>query len=299
MHKIVRLIVASGEQCADLRYAAGFSTPDEFIYFDDGTRRGVVMSALEYGRAIHSAPRDVEVHAETEFGRNRLEILSGIASMLRSGVFLVPADFPLALADRLRENGFKVVPETGAFFPSREWKRPEEVEEIVRSQRAGEAGCRRAFAVLRETDVDRSGRLVWNGEILTSEILRGEIDVEMVRLGMLPTGTICAGGEQGAQPHNIGSGPLFADRPIVMDIFPRSARSGYWGDLTRTVVRGRASDLVKRAYDAVLAARELGKSLIAIGADPAEIHRAAAESMEKAGFHRVAPVGGYSDKVST
>ena len=36
MHKIVRLIVASGEQCADLRYAAGFSTPDEFIYFDDG-----------------------------------------------------------------------------------------------------------------------------------------------------------------------------------------------------------------------------------------------------------------------
>lgn len=54
MHKIVRLIVASGEQCADLRYAAGFSTPDEFIYFDDGTRRGVVMSALEYGRAIHS-----------------------------------------------------------------------------------------------------------------------------------------------------------------------------------------------------------------------------------------------------
>ena len=102
MHKIVRLIVASGEQCADLRYAAGFSTPDEFIYFDDGTRRGVVMSALEYGRAVHSAPRDVEVHAETEFGRNRLEILSGIASMLRSGVFLVPADFPLALADRLR-----------------------------------------------------------------------------------------------------------------------------------------------------------------------------------------------------
>ena len=285
MHKIVRLIVASGEQCADLRYAAGFSTPDEFIYFDDGTRRGVVMSALEYGRAIHSAPRDVEVHAETEFGRNRLEILSGIASMLRSGVFLVPADFPLALAGRLRENGFKVVPETGAFFPSREWKRPEEVEEIVRSQRAGEAGCRRAFAVLRETDVDRSGRLVWNGEILTSEILRGEIDVEMVRLGMLPTGTICAGGEQVAQPHNIGSGPLFADRPIVMDIFPRSACSGYWGDLTRTVVRGRASDLVKRAYDAVLAARELGKSLIAIGADPAEIHRAAAESMEKAGFH--------------
>lgn len=285
MPKIVRLIVASGEQCANLRYAAGFSTPDEFIYFDDGVRRGVVMSVLEYSRALRSAPHGVEVHEESEFGRNRIEILSGIASMLRSRAFLVPSDFPLALADKLRENGFHIVPDPKAFFPSREWKQPEEVGEIVRSQRAGEAGCRRAFAVLRETEVNRAEQLVWNGKILTSEILRGEIDVEMVRLGMLSNGTICACGEQGAQPHHIGSGPLFANRPIVMDIFPRSASSGYWGDLTRTVVRGHASDLVKRAYDAVLAARELAKSLLAIGADPSEIHRAAAESMEKAGFH--------------
>ena len=140
------------------------------------------------------------------------------------------------------------------------------------------------FTVLRETDIDSAGRLIWNGEVLTSEILRGEIDLEMVKLGMLPTGTICAGGEQGSQPHNVGSGPLFANRPIVMDIFPRSAETGYWGDLTRTVVRGRAPEIVRKAYDAVLAARELGKSLIAVGADPAEIHRAAAASMEKAGF---------------
>ena len=140
------------------------------------------------------------------------------------------------------------------------------------------------LAVLRETDIDSAGRLIWNGEVLTSEILRGEIDLEMVKLGMLPTGTICAGGEQGSQPHNVGSGPLFANRPIVMDIFPRSAETGYWGDLTRTVVRGRAPEIVRKAYDAVLAARELGKSLIAVGADPAEIHRAAAASMEKAGF---------------
>ena len=285
MHKIVRLIVASGETSSDLRYAAGFSAPDEFIWFDDGAgRREVVMSALEFSRAVRSVRRDTEVLPEQRFGVTRVEILRALAAELRAEGFLVPQDFPLLLADTLRESGLAVVAESGPFFPAREWKTPDEVEKITRSQRAGEAGCRRAFAVLRETDTDSSGRLIWNGEVLTSELLRGEIDVEMVRLGMLPTGTICAGGEQGSQPHNAGSGPLFANRPIVMDIFPRSAETGYWGDLTRTVVRGRASDIVKRAYDAVLAARELGKSLVALGADPAEIHRAAAESMEKAGF---------------
>ena len=56
MAKIVRLIVASGETSSNLRYAAGFSAPDEFIWFDDGAgRRGVVMSALEFGRASRSA----------------------------------------------------------------------------------------------------------------------------------------------------------------------------------------------------------------------------------------------------
>lgn len=284
MHKIARLIVASGEQSGDLRYAAGFSAPDEFIYFDDGSRRGVLMSALEFGRASRSAREGVEVHAESDFGRTRLEMLTALAAELRTEGFLVPADFPLHLADRLRESNLKVVAESGPFFPQREWKSPEEAEKIVLSQRAGEAGCRRAFSVLRETDADREGRLVWNGEVLTSERLRGEIDVELVRRGMLPTGTICAGGAQGSQPHNLGSGPLYAGQPIVLDIFPRSAETGYWGDLTRTVVRGRATDLVRRAYDAVLAARELGKSLVAIGAAPSEIHRAAAESMEKAGF---------------
>jgi len=286
MHKIARLLVASGEQSGDIRYAAGFSAPDEFIYFDDGRgRRGVLMSALEFGRATRSARKDIEVYPETDFGRSRLEILTGLAASLRVEGFLVPADFPLHLADRLRESNLEVVAESGPFFPQREWKSPEEVEKVVESQRAGEAGCRRAFEVLRETDTDKEGRLIWNGEILTSERLRGEIDVAMVRRGMLPTGTICAGGEQGSQPHNVGSGPLYAGRPIVMDIFPKSATTGYWGDLTRTVVRGKAPDLVKRAYEAVLAARELGKSRVKVGAIPSEVHNAAAESMEKAGFH--------------
>ena len=95
MPKIVRLIVASGETSSDLRYAAGFSAPDECIWFDDGAgRRGVVMSALEFGRASRSARPDTEVLPEQQFGVTRLEILSKLAVELRADGYLVPEDFP-------------------------------------------------------------------------------------------------------------------------------------------------------------------------------------------------------------
>lgn len=289
MSEIARLILASGEKCADMRYGAGFSTPDEFFYFECGRERGVIVSPLEYSRAVKEAHREVSVYAESDFlggGRcDRVELVKALAEKLRVKGFLVPDDFPLYWADRIREAGLAVRPAEGRFFPAREFKSESEMEEIVRSQRAGEAGLARAVEVLRESEIGADRALFWNGAALTSEILRAEIDLEMVRRGMLPTGTICAGGAQSAQPHNTGSGQLYANSPIVMDIFPQSATSGYWGDLTRTVVRGKASDLVKKAYDTVLAARELGKSLVKAGAIPAEIHLAAARLMEEAGFH--------------
>ncbi len=284
MGKIVRLILASGEQSADMRYAAGFSTPDEFLYCDDGRRKAALVSRLEFGRAAREAKKKVQILPDSDFGTGRMDILLAAARHFDAEEFLVPGSFPLGTADALRAAGIRVRAGEGRFFPEREFKQETEVDNIVRSQRAGEAGCRRACDILRETEIGNRKQLIWKGEILTSEILRGEIDIELVRHGMTPTGTICAGGIQGAEPHNTGSGPLYADSPIVMDIFPRSTESGYWGDLTRTVVRGKAPDIVKRAYEAVLAARELGKSLIRVGAIPAEIHQAAAASLEKAGF---------------
>ena len=101
---------------------------------------------------------------------------------------------------------------------------------------------------------------------------------------MIAVDTICAGGLQGAQPHNTGSGVLLADYPVVLDIFPRSATTGYWGDLTRTVVKGTPSDFMRRAYDAVLEAREFAKSCIRIGAIPSEIHKCAENILFKHGF---------------
>jgi len=35
---------------------------------------------------------------------------------------------------------------------------------------------------------------------------------------------------------------------IILDIFPRDGKTGYWGDMTRTVVRGRASEQQRKLW---------------------------------------------------
>ena len=87
--------------------------------------------------------------------------------------------------------------------------------------------------------------------MLTSERLRAEIDTAIVRVGGAPKDTIVAGGEQACDPHERGSGPLRAGELIILDIFPRDVKTGYYGDLTRTVVKGRATDAQRILWETV------------------------------------------------
>jgi len=287
MEKIAKLICASGEGSADMLYAAGFSTPDEFLWFDPGRNPAIILSSLEYSRGKSSARPGVSVLLQSEFApdaRRQSDVILEIARKYKLTGFVVPEQFPFGLADVLQHKGLQIRPVQGAFFPEREFKSDAELQKITLSLRAAEAGLARAVEVLRESRINAKRQLIWKRKLLTSEILRWEIDRTMLELGMLPTGTICAGGVQGAQPHNTGSGVLLADHPIVMDIFPRSQSTGYWGDLTRTVVKGTPSPVMCRAYEAVSGARTLCESLIQVGADSAMIHNRAAEFLEAAGF---------------
>jgi Xaa-Pro aminopeptidase len=45
---------------------------------------------------------------------------------------------------------------------------------------------------------------------------------------------------------------LRAHELIILDLFPRAAASGYFGDMTRTVVRGRASDAQRKLWETCL-----------------------------------------------
>ena len=284
MKNFVRLLIGSGENCADIRYITGISTPDDFIFFEYNDRKCAILSPLEFDRARSCAKPGVEVAADADFnGPARINIISAIAEKCRCKEFIVPADFPFGMAKKMQAAGFSITPDENTFFPEREFKNSAEITAITAAQRAAEAGLARAVDILGKSVISGDA-LYWNDRLLTSEILRAEIDCEILRCGMLPTGTICACGSQAAQPHNAGSGPLKANSTIVMDIFPRSPETGYWGDLTRTVVRGKAPDIVRKAYEAVLEAREYAKKLIKPGIYGASVHCAAEAILEKHNF---------------
>jgi len=186
----------------------------------------------------------------------------------------VPSTFPLGLATELAKAGIALEPVKGLFFPEREFKSAEELRKVRRALAITEAGLARAMEVLSASKIGPKNQLKWGGRVLTSELLRAEIDSAILHAGGQPANTIVAGGEQGCDPHERGHGPLKANALIVMDIFPRDARTGYYGDMTRTVVRGRASDAQRRMWETVLEGQRLALRSMKPGAEGKVVHEA-------------------------
>ena len=110
------------------------------------------------------------------------------------------------------------------------------------------------------------------------------IDCAILQACGLAANTIVAGGRQACDPHERGYGPLRAHEPIIIDIFPRSQKTGYFGDITRTVVRGRASEAVRRLYDTVLQGQKIAFRKIRANAPTGDVHRAVQEFFEQQGY---------------
>jgi Xaa-Pro aminopeptidase len=197
---------------------------------------------------------------------------------------IVPANFPLRYAEELAANKIHVRSTNGIFWPEREAKSDKEVEMMGHALRITEKGLKRAIEVLKQSKPASGKRLRWNGKTLTSEMLRAEIDSAILRAGGIPNGTIVAGGDQACDPHERGFGPLYADSLIILDVFPRDAKTGYFGDMTRTVLRGRASDAQRKLWATVKAGQALALKKIRAGVDGMTIHKAIQEFFASRGF---------------
>ena len=288
-----RLIVAASDTDADMLYATRMFVPDPFIFLEQNGKRTVVMSDLEIDRARKQAQAD-EILSYGEFER---EVQANdkkapafekvLAHFLRKrGVksALVPASFPLGYARELERSDIRLNTTNGLFWPERESKTDDELRLMRRALSITEKGMARAMEVLAACKARRNKRLDWFGQVLTSELLRAEIDSAILRAGGLPANTIVAGGDQACDPHERGSGPLYADSLIILDIFPRDAASGYYGDMTRTVVRGRASDEQRRLWETVKEGQALGLKRMKPGVDGLGIHNEIKQFFTDCGF---------------
>lgn len=285
------LIIAASEADSNLYYACRFLAPDPFVYLGVGERRILLMSDLEVDRARSQARVD-EVLSLSEWeakARQRYQTprLTDTVSLLLEDYGVkavdVPADFPLELADRLRERGITVTARPHPFFPERLIKSSEEVAAIEETQRHTEAAFEAAVNVLRES-VIRGDLVLWRGRSLTSEDLKKVVNVSLMEHDCIAQHTIIACGEQGVDPHNQGSGPIRPNQSIIFDIFPRSSQTRYFADMTRTVVKGGASNELRRIYDAVLAAQLRGIQLIRAGASGAGVHAEVVATLEARGY---------------
>jgi Xaa-Pro aminopeptidase len=274
-------------------YAVGMFVPDPFIYLRLRGRPHIVLSDLEIDRAARSA-RHCRVLSLSRYqeqlrqagvkSRGHARVVAAILREKKIRRVLVPDNFPLRLAEELRRLRVGVSVARGGIFPEREFKQSTEVKKISAALMMAEVGMAEAMQVLRAAKIGRDRRLFHHNIPLTAEKLRAVIDCAILQANGRPANTIVAGGKQGCDPHERGFGPLRANEPIIIDIFPRSVQTGYFGDITRTVVRGRASEGVRRLYDTVLRGQSLGFKKLRAGVPTKDVHGAITKFFEQQGY---------------
>lgn len=286
------LMVSDSEHDANMLYATGMFVPDPFIFLRLHGKDFIVMSDLEIDRARQQAPHCRVLSLSSyqrklkERGTKQIGLAAVIQAILKErsihSVF-VPYNFSLGLTMELRRLHVNVRLKND-FFSERELKTPEEVKKISAALIMAEVGMAEAMQALKSAKVSRDRRLMYHGAPLTSEKLRSIIDCAILQAGGLAAHTIVAGGKQGCDPHEAGHGQLFANELIIVDIFPRSQKTGYFGDITRTVVRGRASEAARKLYDTVLRGQLLAFKKIRPGIATKEIHSDVQNSFEQEGY---------------
>ncbi|HEY1777942.1 MAG TPA: M24 family metallopeptidase [Solirubrobacteraceae bacterium] len=289
------LIYGASSSCLELRHEIPLAIMDPFLYLEAGERRAVLTNSLEELRIAAVAP-DLELILGEELGRHELiaqghprwwvrhELCVRAASALGIREAMVPPDFPLALAERLRAAGVAVAPDETLFVERRRHKSEAELAGIRRASEVAVAAMGEAARTLREASID-GDRLLEQGETLTVEILRARVRELSARAGA-PIGAdmiVRAMTANAAIGHDPGAGPLPPHTAIEIDLWPCDETSGCWSDMKRTFVRGEISEAIAALHRLVLETHEQVCAAVAPGMAAIDLYDMACEPFERAG----------------
>ncbi|OGS24862.1 MAG: hypothetical protein A2297_06380, partial [Elusimicrobia bacterium RIFOXYB2_FULL_48_7] len=197
---------------------------------------------------------------------------------------MVSPKFYFGVARQLEKKGIHISVSEKPLYPQRAVKSMEEIKKISEAQQAAVIAMRSAITMISSAEIDNAGFLRAGGKHLTSELVRETIRRVLLEHKCIGREIIVAGGLQAADPHNQGTGNLRAYEAIVLDIFPKHIDNGYWGDLTRTVVRGTASPRLRKMYNTVKSAYTRALSKVKAGVKNSVVHREAVEELIRKGF---------------
>jgi len=287
------LLFADTERSPDALYFGGVHVPDPFIAFGLKRKKVAVVGALEFGRVKKTSKFDVVLPLESYLKRARelwpqrqpgpAEAIYLIAKDYKQTRFTIPDEFPSGLYEKLFELGLDLEVAQGPLFPAREFKTPAEAAAIREGNRCSALGFAATEKILRASKIS-GHKLLHRGTVVTSEMLKFAIEVACLEAGAVSASTIVAGGDQACDPHERGSGPLRPNELIIIDIFPRVTHSGFHGDMTRTFLRGRASEAQRALVDGVRAAQLAALKMIRHGVNGRDVHRKVVDVFEKRGF---------------
>ena len=307
------LIHADTSRSPAMRHEVPLGIPDPFLYVERDGRRFVVITAFERERLKAAAP-DIEALPPEQFGIDELlrggtppveatlEVYTRALRELGVTEAVVPARFPLELADHLRTNGVDVRVDRDLFEDRRRSKNEAEIAGLRRAQRACEAALDVARRMLRDSEPGGDDVLQLDGSALTSERIKAEMQQVFIAHGAIADEFIVASGAQGAVGHDMGSGPISAGVPVVFDLWPRDTETAVYTDMTRTYVVGDVPDeigeyhrLCKEALERTTTAAKPGvngRELMQIACDlfaehgyPTQLTKEPGEVLDSGFFH--------------
>jgi Xaa-Pro aminopeptidase len=287
------LIYGDSFRSPDLRHAVPLGVPDPFLYAEQNGSRHVFTSSMEAARLRELGLFDVHVGEElgadelVEAGVDYRELEAQLALRAVASLGLqratVPRDFPVWLADRLRADGVELEVDQDFFDGRRRAKTERQLEGMRRAQRAAEAAMDACRELLRRSEI-HGGELLLDGEQLTVERVKADMNVVFAAHDTTADEYIVAPGPQGAVGHDMGSGPIRPGAPLVVDTFPRDNASAVYTDMTRTFVVGEVPDdvrewhrLCKEALDRAIAEIRAGVEARAVFDVTCDIFEAAGE----------------------
>ena len=286
------LMYADTFRSPELRHEVPIGIPDPFLYAERDGVKHIQIGSMEIPRLAELGLH--ELHPGEEFGSDEL-IRSGLSyPEVRTEVIkravksfgitsaVVPETFPLWLADLLRADGVELTVDASFFDGRRRVKTEAELAGMRRAQRAAEAGMDTVRGLLRRATQNGDG-LRLDGEPLTVERVKSEMSQTFAAHGASADDFIVAPGPQGAVGHDMGSGPIRAGVPIVVDIWPRDNESFIFCDMTRTFVVGDVPDEVREWHRLCKEALDRAISEIKDGADGRAIFDGTCEIFEAAG----------------
>jgi Xaa-Pro aminopeptidase len=278
----------------ELRHEVPLVIPDPFLYLERDGRRAVAIHTLEIPRVRADAP-ELEIIPTAWLGEDELyaagrqepeltlELVlracrgAGIASAV------VPPAFPVETADFLRANGVELGVDRELFANRRRVKNDRELQGIRNAQRACEAALDEARVLLRGARPDGGG-LEADGQPLTSERLKRMIESVFMRFDVEGGDMIVSHGPQTAVGHDMGSGQLQPNEPIVFDLFPRDRATGCYADMTRTYVVGEPPEEVEEWYRLVKEALDRSTVEVRPGVNGRQLFELVCGLFQEAGY---------------